>query len=920
MAIQATSNDSQQPGWKFIDDQGAFRLQDPQHVSYLYFPLVNEGGVMSSITPDGHGDLKTSQNTFLNQPVSVEDLHSSRQSRNFWCHFANGQVWSALGASAAQIAQRWAADAAEQVQLEAGFLWHKAVRTHSALGIRAVVTSFVPSGTDPLEIFRVCLENIGSTPLTFTPTAALPVFARSADNLRDHRHVTALLHRLTCLSQGVVVQPSLSFDERGHQPNEMRYAVFGFGGDGQLPIGFFPLVEGFLGEGGSYDWPRAVVENQAPTHQAGAHIAGYEAIGALRFRDVTLLPGESVTYICVQTILSPTGSLESICEAYGQADKVEAALQKTKTFWQEKVETLTFQTGSRRNDLWLHWVALQPVLRRMFGNSFLPFHDYGRGGRGWRDLWQDALALLLMESSTVGETLYENYAGVRLDGSNATIIGSKPGEFKADRNNIARVWMDHGAWPLITTRLYLERSGDLPFLLREQHYFKDQHIYRAGCLDANWQTEMGSFQRTTSGEIYRGSILEHLLVQHLVQFFNVGEHNLLRLEGADWNDGMDMAAERGESVAFSALYAGNLHYLAGLLRTLDAHATTQINLAAELTTLLDDPHQPIDYDSQPAKVQRLQAYFEQCRHIISGEKVSINTLELAADVQRKADWLTEKIRTQEWLENENGQGWFNGYYDNHGRQVEGVRDGRVYMTLTGQVFSLMCGVATPAQAEAMIRAVRTWLWDKSLGGPRLNTDFDAVRLDLGRCFGFAYGHKENGAMFTHMAVMYAYALYRRGFIQEGYSVLDSIYRHVQNFGVARMLPGLPEYVEPGGRGVYPFLTGSASWYLFTLLTESFGVKGCLGDLVLEPKLTLAQFDESGKAAVSTEFAGKRLKIVYLNRQRLEYGKYQVTACHFGGKIFSLEADMRIRIPRSILQSLSSANETMLEVYLETQTA
>jgi len=31
---------------------------------------------------------------------------------------------------------------------------------------------------------------------------------------------------------------------------------------------------------------------------------------------------------------------------------------------------------------------------------------------------------------------YDNFAGVRIDGSNATIVGRQPGEFKADRNNI----------------------------------------------------------------------------------------------------------------------------------------------------------------------------------------------------------------------------------------------------------------------------------------------------------------------------------------------------------------------------------------------------------------------------------------------------------------------------------------------------
>ena len=58
--------------------------------------------------------------------------------------------------------------------------------------------------------------------------------------------------------------------------------------------------------------------------------------------------------------------------------------------------------------------------------------------------------------------------------------------------------------------------------------------------------------------------------------------------------------------------------------------------------------------------------------------------------------------------------------------------------------------------------------------------------------------------------------------------------------------------------MYPYLTGSASWYLLTLLTEAFGVKGQLGDLCLQPKLLASQFDERGRAGVKTRFAGRAI--------------------------------------------------------------
>lgn len=99
------------------------------------------------------------------------------------------------------------------------------------------------------------------------------------------------------------------------------------------------------------------------------------------------------------------------------------------------------------------------MLRRIYGCSFLPHHDYGRGGRGWRDLWQDCLALLLLNPDGVRKMIVDNICGVRLDGTNATIIGSRQGEFLADRNHIVRVWMDHGVWPYLTIDLYIRQTS-----------------------------------------------------------------------------------------------------------------------------------------------------------------------------------------------------------------------------------------------------------------------------------------------------------------------------------------------------------------------------------------------------------------------------------------------------------------------------
>ena len=65
---------------------------------------------------------------------------------------------------------------------------------------------------------------------------------------------------------------------------------------------------------------------------------------------------------------------------------------------------------------------------------------------------------------------------MRIDGTKATIIGNEPGEFIADRNNITRVWMDDAFWPFVTTKLYIDQTGDTDVL------FEHCLLYTSRCV------------------------------------------------------------------------------------------------------------------------------------------------------------------------------------------------------------------------------------------------------------------------------------------------------------------------------------------------------------------------------------------------------------------------------------------------------
>ncbi len=857
------SRDTAKNLYQFHPGSADFISHEAIHFQSIYFPLcgITSDSLKSSITPFLSGDIKVDKNRFLTKPVSVEDLRYDV--RNFFVYIKDEGVFSLADGSKES-----------STYVECGPLWHKLVKKIPSLGLEFEALNFIPVTGEHAELMRVMVKNTGSKPFTIIPTASIPIFARALANKHDHEHVTSLLNRITQSPRGVMVEPTMIFNEEGHKDTSSIYYVFGSMGDtGEGPVGTFPTLESFYGTQGNSQHPQAVFENLSPPLLETKELDGKEAMGALRFQTVELKPGDSKEYILVIGVVDSQAKAEDVFDKFDSSGKIQDAWAQNKNYWTQRSQAVSF--FSRDNDFnqWMHWVTLQPVFRRIFGCSFLPDHDYGKGGRGWRDLWQDLLTLILTEPQQVRSLIIQFFAGVRIDGTNATIIGEKPGEFVADRNTITRVWMDHGIWPLWTLLLYIHQTGDYDILFESAPYFRDPQLTRTLEKDFRWSPQYGNKLKDREGNIYHGTILEHVLIEHLVQFFNVGEHNIIRLENADWNDGLDMAFHRGESVAFTNFYAGNILILADLLEHLSLNGKQTIEILKETEVLLDKIQGGnLDYtDVEAKKKLLLENYCPSVQPEVSGEKISLKIAEVIRDLRQKGEWMTEHIRKQEIVEvkyNKENYRWFNGYYDNKAERVDGEKDGKIRMTLTGQVFPILSGVAGDEEIKNIVKSVNHFLRDKELGGIRMNTDFGLRNyLDLGRAFGFAYGTKENGSFFSHLNVMYAYALYKRGFVREGYEVLNSIYTMARDSGKSRIYPGIPEYFDAEGRGRYHFLTGSASWLVFTQLTQVFGVRGEKGDLIISPKLVREQFNEKGEAAVSFLFCGKRLTVNYINNTK-----------------------------------------------------
>ena len=141
---------------------------------------------------------------------------------------------------------------------------------------------------------------------------------------------------------------------------------------------------------------------------------------------------------------------------------------------------------------------------------------------------------------------------------------------------------------------------------------------------------------------------------------------------------------------FSSAYAGSLRDLADLL---DLYAkktgTSGIPLLSDLSLLLGKDSEA-SYESAEKRRECLDRYMQKVSSAVSGEKTVWEISEICGRLRLMSSSLIRLIRENEWIKDpEGGAGWFNSYYDNSGRQVEGVKEfsgkKQVRMMLTGQV-------------------------------------------------------------------------------------------------------------------------------------------------------------------------------------------------------------------------------------------
>ncbi len=209
------------------------------------------------------------------------------------------------------------------------------------------------------------------------------------------------------------------------------------------------------------------------------------------------------------------------------------------------------------------------------------------------------------------------------------------------------------------------------------------------------------------------------------------------------------------------------------------------------------------------------------------------------------DYLTQAAEINQAVNQHCWDGnWFaRGITD--GNRIFGVQadnEGRIY--LNPQSWAMMSGAADEVQQGQMCKAIGEQLMTP-FGPMMLAPAYTQMQTDIGRLTQKFPGTAENGSVYNHASVFYAWSLCKIGKHQQAFELLmrmlpsfqDATYRgQLPNFIPNYYRGAYYQYPNTAGRSSQLFNTGTLAWYYRCFVEEIIGIRGDLHGLVIDPHL------------------------------------------------------------------------------------
>lgn len=727
----------------------------------------------------------------------------------------------------------------------------------STLGLRGKITVFTPLD-NTVEIWLVEISNVGVEKKILDIIPTVPIFGGSRAYAEYHRDVVRLYNKSRVTKDYLEIYPALEWVEGKSVPSDICYFMSVNSQNEMKATRFYTDRESFLGPAYNWNEPQAIKEDLPPQIQ----LLGKEAVGAIEFSKIMLNTGETFKFAVINGITFGEERVKDLVKRYDYEGALKAK-ERLDEFWRKKTSVIEVKTKDPLFDIcWNKWWLYQNFLRYWFGNTGHPQFDYGQDFSGWREIWQDVMGAMFVDIEGAKKHILNTLEGVRLDGTNATRFFARTKKFGSDEIN--GLWCDHPYWTTQVVIQFMNLVGDIDFLLNDGiRYFKDAYRSRGTRKDLNWPAGKVDFDNDAKGKAVVGTVVEHLLVQLLTDYYDVGVNGLITQKRADWNDAVDQV--KGTNTTFSMGLVQNLNDLARYLELLKAKTKIKdLEIFKELMLLIGKNNL-----SAPQKQRLLANYLDQVDSGIEGKKAKINLDFVMQDLKDKAKYSSSLINEVAW----NGE-YYIGYFHKDGTPVDTNRKGNFKIMFMPQIWAVYSGIANAERLKKLLASIDKYLYDSKVGAYKLcypaYTKFDPT---VGRISGFAPGTKENNAVFCHTNLYYMYAMLKLKMANRMFKAWEGINPLSHDDVVLRTGPWLVEYyisednLNYPRRSEYPMLTGTATWTRWIFPVYIFGVRPELGGLRIDPSFPASeQFSE---CSIKVNFRGATYEVKFLNRKRKE---------------------------------------------------
>ncbi len=315
----------------------------------------------------------------------------------------------------------------------------------------------------------------------------------------------------------VEVEDSVIYHKTEFKERRNHYSFFSVN---EAIDGFDTDRDSFIGLYNGFDTPEVVTEGR-PKNTI-AH--GWSPI-ASHYIELELQPGESKDYIFMlgyvevdadnkwesKSIINKKPA-KAMIEKYNSVEKVEAAFQDLKIYWDNLLSTINIQSGDEKLDRMVNiWNQYQCMVTFNMSRS-ASFFESGIGrGMGFRDSNQDLIGFVHQIPERARERIIDIASTQFEDGS---CYHQYQPLTKKGNAAIGGDFNDDPLWLILSTTEYIKETGDFSIL-----------------------DELVPFDNDASKA---KSNFEHLEVSFYHVVNNLGPHQLPLIGRADWNDCLNL--------------------------------------------------------------------------------------------------------------------------------------------------------------------------------------------------------------------------------------------------------------------------------------------------------------------------------------------------------------------------------------------